>query len=155
MLIFSITTCFSTLQSPTVMANLSLHQHVLNRLGCLIFYWAIVSADCFLPNHTQRLGPNGDADYYKPCPSTSQYGICCALYDHCRPDGLCTSSDGGLLWRESCTDQTWKSPDCINLCVSGIGKLRESLINESSLEAKVTDRKSHSHGRHWGPIQCI
>ena len=113
----------STTFALKAMAGLSLIQNFLLALSLMLFSSSIVSTECFLPNGTQRLGQNGDANYYKPCLSTTEYSMCCSVYDHCRPDGLCTSGDGGLLWRESCTDRTWKSPSCASLCVSGIGEL--------------------------------
>ncbi|KAL9033007.1 MAG: hypothetical protein Q9214_007716 [Letrouitia sp. 1 TL-2023] len=44
--------------------------------------------------------------------------MCCqnTTYEVCRPDGLCDGSDN-QIWRESCTDPTWKSPRCIKLCL--------------------------------------
>ena len=35
-----------------------------------------------------------------------------------RPDGLCQStSNTDYIWRESCTDASWKSSQCLQLCV--------------------------------------
>ncbi|KAI4161940.1 MAG: hypothetical protein LQ342_004388 [Letrouitia transgressa] len=44
--------------------------------------------------------------------------MCCqnTTYEVCRPDGLCDGSDN-QIWRESCTDPTWRSPRCIKLCL--------------------------------------
>lgn len=77
------------------------------------------SADCFYPNGTSRNGNiTGAAAPYKPC--FSGVSMCCStVFDTCERDGLC--SDGTNLWRESCTDPTWQSPNCVKLCVSGLG----------------------------------
>ncbi len=80
-----------------------------------------VSANCYNRNGTDRNGPTG-VGVYKPCNLNTEHSMCCAITDHCRPDGLCTDSAGATLWRESCTDQSWKSPNCVNLCVNGTGK---------------------------------
>src|SRR5580700_3435287 len=45
---------------------------------------------------------NGDA-----CGSGSSYGLC--------------GVTGTQLWRESCTDPTWKSASCLKLCINGTG----------------------------------
>jgi hypothetical protein len=53
--------------------------------------------------------------------------MCCAtnrpntVYQNkCRPDDLCVEGQTENLWRESCTDPTWKDPACLPLCISGI-----------------------------------
>ncbi|KAL8897000.1 MAG: hypothetical protein Q9207_007440 [Kuettlingeria erythrocarpa] len=87
---------------------------------------ALVSADCFLPNSTDRNsiwdGHGGD---YQPTgfgSSVDNFQMCCAtngraVPDIPRKDGLC--QNGAAIWRESCTDPTWKSPSCIKLCIDG------------------------------------
>ncbi|KAI4216010.1 MAG: hypothetical protein LQ351_001506 [Letrouitia transgressa] len=53
-----------------------------------------------------------------PCNPEQPVSMCCqnTTYEVCRPDGLCDGSDN-QIWRESCTDPTWKSPRCIKLCL--------------------------------------
>ena len=58
--------------------------------------------------------------------------------DICQANGLCQgfAYDGTKLvvsglWREACTDPTWRSPACLRLCdrgvgIGGIGKSRSS-----------------------------
>lgn len=65
---------------------------------------------------------------YEPCNPASAVSMCCATGpdrsepDACVKDGLCFNSRlGGELWRESCTDPTWKSPSCVKLFVNGTG----------------------------------
>ena len=99
---------------------------------CLILsFSAQVLAQCY---HFD--GSRVNSTNYVPC--NSQVGVasmCCSKNtssnaDECLPNGLCRNyienSHGNgfntLLWRESCTDQTWKSPFCLNLCTAGSGK---------------------------------
>ncbi|KAI0478249.1 hypothetical protein F4859DRAFT_479148 [Xylaria cf. heliscus] len=50
------------------------------------------------------------------------YSSCCRLdgdasqRDYCTTSGLCLSTFDGVLRREYCTDKTWKSPACVNVC---------------------------------------
>ena len=95
----------------------------------LLHIVAFSSANCFLPNGTDRntiLWDSHGIDY-----QPSGYGspaddfqMCCATNnretpDLPRKDGLCNDLAG--IWRESCTDPTWKSPSCVKLCIDGIG----------------------------------
>ena len=63
---------------------------------------------------------------YRPCDSGSEFSMCCATFDQCRPDGLCFSGWDGNIWRDGCTDPTWKSPNCVKLCDTGLGKSTSS-----------------------------
>jgi hypothetical protein len=50
------------------------------------------------------------------------YSSCCRLdgdadqRDFCTTTGLCLSTADGVLRREYCTDKTWNSPACVNVC---------------------------------------
>ncbi|KAF2970092.1 hypothetical protein GQX73_g3419 [Xylaria multiplex] len=50
------------------------------------------------------------------------YSSCCRLdgdasqRDYCTTSGLCLSTLDGVLRREYCTDKTWKSSACVNVC---------------------------------------
>ncbi|KAI8627622.1 hypothetical protein F5Y19DRAFT_440576 [Xylariaceae sp. FL1651] len=50
------------------------------------------------------------------------YSSCCRLdgvadqRDLCTTTGLCLSTADGVIRREFCTDKTWKSPACVNVC---------------------------------------
>lgn len=50
-----------------------------------------------------------------------QASMCCQskgdVPDSCVSNGLCLSTVSNLTYRGSCTDQTWESFDCINLCM--------------------------------------
>src|SRR5438046_3498409 len=87
-----------------------------------------VLADCYWPDGSL----NADSAS-KPCNAIKgQVSMCCATNrtsdaDTCLANGLCQNiSPNGqntgydlLLWRESCSDPTWKSPYCLNLCTQG------------------------------------
>lgn len=113
--------------------------------------------NCFVPNGTDRnLGLS--ESYYQPCGSGSsvdQYTMCCATFrqapDTCMKNGLCANNETGphLVWRESCTDPTWKSPSCIKLCSDGIGECfpqinvqacQQSIIDENGYEMSSGDQ---------------
>ena len=81
---------------------------------------AIMSADgaplCYFPNGGQDITVD-----MKPC-HAGRHSMCCQFNetspDICRPDGLCQDfSDDRQVWRQSCTDPEWKSPECLRLCL--------------------------------------
>ena len=104
----------------------------------LLLYLFLTSAasvaglsDCYLPNGTAL--PLSSA--YEPCIATENvFSMCCVLnvtalealgftearLDTCLPNGMCQApaSVGGFA-RDMCTDPTWKSPNCLNICVGG------------------------------------
>ncbi|KAF7511490.1 hypothetical protein GJ744_004078 [Endocarpon pusillum] len=95
------------------------------------FSWA----GCFLPDGTNRNSLRGTAEGdYLPCDATAKVSMCCALGrakdpDSCLPGGLCKSIDDEIFWRESCTDKTWKSPECIKLFVGGGNSSRDVQVS--------------------------
>lgn len=88
-------------------------------------------ANCYLPNGTAL--PLSAA--YQPCISTQNvFSMCCVLnttaleaigesaanLDTCLENGMCQPPAGiGGFTRDLCTDPTWKSPNCLNVCVGG------------------------------------
>jgi len=62
---------------------------------------------------------------YQPCNSGGN-SMCCATNrvgahaNTCRPDGLCYDLTSQYIWRESCTDPTWRDPACLQLCTTGL-----------------------------------
>lgn len=81
---------------------------------------------CYYPNGS----PVGN-DEYTPCRNNTGYTMCCRtgglVPDTCDENGLCYNicdqmgsgchNNPGTFWRESCTDQSWQSPYCLqNLC---------------------------------------
>ncbi|KAK6530391.1 hypothetical protein TWF694_003746 [Orbilia ellipsospora] len=80
---------------------------------------------CYFPDGTLR-----DSLDYVPCNNIQgQYSMCCATanrggIDTCLPSGLCAGpviqdKNTQPLWRESCSDPTWKSPKCVKICMFG------------------------------------
>jgi hypothetical protein len=79
---------------------------------------SLLSASCYVPNGTVRAPDPGHA--YQPC-NIGTYSMCCATNrtsdaDQCLQNGLCYNADGNYYWRESCTDPTWTSEACSQLC---------------------------------------
>ncbi|KAF2828168.1 hypothetical protein CC86DRAFT_369295 [Ophiobolus disseminans] len=115
------------------------------RFALLLGICALAYAKCYAPNGVDRntLTPN-QAEEYKPCNTTAEHSMCCAIGrssssgapDTCESGGFC--SNGALFWRESCTDPTWKSPSCIKLFVNGSGMAGtgEPLYDQGSQQPK-------------------
>lgn len=89
-----------------------------------LLYWlaASVNGQCY-----SYAGVEMDPTY-KPCNGSAPASMCCHLGvmnnggDECGLGptyGLCGIT-GTQLWRESCTDRTWQSPECLQLCVGGM-----------------------------------
>ncbi|KIW03167.1 uncharacterized protein PV09_05395 [Verruconis gallopava] len=90
------------------------------------------NCNCFLPNGTDvnRLF-DLDGDVWVPCSTAGDDSMCCRTNvtkgaDTCVSNGLCHSNGGPMLWRESCTDPTWTSPACLQLCVAAGRKVQNS-----------------------------
>ena len=87
---------------------------------------------CYTPGGANRneLQNATNGYYYAPCDNTAEVSMCCAIgpgrdgnADNCLDSGLCGNVllADGVVWRESCTDQTWEDPRCIKLFVNGTG----------------------------------
>ena len=81
-------------------------------------------ATCYHPD-----GTSADVAY-QPCNTTGEFSMCCHLGvsnnngDACGAGptyGLCGVT-GPQLWRESCTDPTWKDPACLKFCLDDVGE---------------------------------
>ena len=82
-----------------------------------IFFWSLAHAKCYFPNGKEMSMPGV---IFFECDSSSQeHTMCCGKGDECRPDGLCDSNWYGQVFRNGCSDPTWKSPSCVKLCDSG------------------------------------
>lgn len=90
------------------------------------------AANCYSPDGSDRNLHSDVAEgtvLYTPCSQVTRFSMCCRQPndggDDCRSDGLCQgyATDGSLpIWRESCTDRSWQSPYCLNLCTTGINE---------------------------------
>ncbi|OBT93560.2 hypothetical protein VE01_08363 [Pseudogymnoascus verrucosus] len=86
---------------------------------------AIVQATCYNPDGSKITNPA-----FQPCNQVvGKFSMCCGtnwtggvvMPDTCQENGLCLNSfeNAPLYWRGSCTDPTWKSPNCLsNLCTT-------------------------------------
>lgn len=88
-----------------------------------------VAATCYFPNGTDR-NIGSSAEIYRPCDGGGKHSMCCRTMDHdrCRSDGLCLNFQHNEIWRESCTDPTWQSPECLKLCVMGLDQHNEQMV---------------------------
>ena len=109
----------------------------LSLIVAMIFLWlqplllarSILAANCYHPD-----GQMFTYEGYAPCKPTIPGGasMCCATNrvnfpDECSPDGLCRN--GGDIYRDDCTDPTWKSPGCLQLCIAGFGDRGQDVGN--------------------------
>jgi hypothetical protein len=106
------------------------------------------AAQCYRPD-----GSTTDTDY-QPCYQSAGHSMCCATnrtnayVNKCRPDNLCWQVDGGVIWRESCTDPTWKDPACLQLCTEGFGTSLVLLKNKALPKSfRLTDAFCISRSR--------
>ncbi|RDW59945.1 hypothetical protein BP6252_13032 [Coleophoma cylindrospora] len=82
----------------------------------LLLLSATASATCYFRNGTAVADTS-----YQPCQS-SGHSMCCATnrvtyLNDCLSDGLCLEVSTGRFFRESCSDATWASPNCLaNIC---------------------------------------
>ena len=81
---------------------------------------ATTTPTCYSPNGTAITTDPCCDGTYSPCNGT---GMCCALgrpvyhINVCLGNGLCEDVNTGWIWRESCTDPTWKDPRGLKLCM--------------------------------------
>lgn len=91
----------------------------------LLFFLRSAASTCFNPDGSAVT----DTDY-QPCNLVANsISMCCATnrpvgvrdqclsnglcFNPCGDDGNCGGLDKGNYWRESCTDQSWNSPNCL------------------------------------------
>src|ERR1700738_2653497 len=90
----------------------------------------MVSPSCYIPD-----GSVVTDGAYAPCNAVAgATSMCCAIVpvgnaqgynasqlDTCLSSGLCEASDG-TFWRDSCTDPTWTSPNCLRnlVCIDTV-----------------------------------
>ena len=91
-------------------------------LAPVLFACSALATNCYRPNGDLVQDLN-----YAPChkSATASGSMCCnlnrALFpDTCTSEGLCRNGDD--VFRDSCTDPTWKSPECVQLCTTGVGR---------------------------------
>lgn len=88
------------------------------RCGAICASWIllphiVLAQTCYYPN-----GDISTSDY--PCSSDSDFdGLCCPLNWQCLSNGLCYLENEQYYGRYTCTDQTWQSSGCPELCTDG------------------------------------
>lgn len=117
--------------------------------SCLLIFLLCSSFSALAIQNTTCYFPTGDEisdqnDFYQACPSSfggDNFRMCCktdgSFNDVCVSNGLCSrprnpglGEEQGLL-RSTCTDPSWTSPSCLNLCTTGIGESINFLISIS------------------------
>lgn len=98
--------------------------------SCFFFlsFVSFATATCYYPNGTALTD-----QAFQPCVSIlGAVSMCCKTArgqnnDVCLSNGLCHNPcndqgcgdlTGGLYWRESCTDSSWRSPFCQQACTN-------------------------------------
>jgi hypothetical protein len=62
------------------------------------------------------------ADGHTPCNASAEQSWCCASGNYCLSNGHClqvTDNFSNRIGRGSCTDRTWRSPECPFECADG------------------------------------
>lgn len=104
---------FSLSSRPTTMKDLARH---LNICGAILLAHHVWAEPCYYPEDTIAGG-------HTPC-TDGQHTACCyndddSQHDSCYSNGMCMSRYFGFLYRGSCTDPTFRDPDCPNQCLAG------------------------------------
>lgn len=92
----------------------------------------LVTANCYVGNGTDRNIGESPSNRYSACNTDSsgasmccsrQYGgDSCQALDPSNPAAaLCWNQGSNVLWRESCTDRSWSSINCVKLFLNGTG----------------------------------
>lgn len=94
---------------------------LLPMLGALIFSLFTTayafSSQCYSPSGS--LSPSSH-----PCNPSAPASMCCSAGQTCLPNGLCEdphASGNATYIRGSCTDKSWKSLECLWLCLNEVG----------------------------------
>lgn len=95
------------------------HPKIMSRSRILLLFFASTftkvgaSDQCYFPN-----GSVQNNTYV--CNPSAKFSPCCTTGDVCTNLGLCVNdlikTNDSLYWRNSCTDPTWKSSECAQVC---------------------------------------
>ena len=86
--------------------------YIFSLVLCFVSYipsCQVHAQSCFYPNGD----PSKEDD--RPC-SSAPGSACCPLNWECLSNGLCYLESAGFYGRYTCTDKTWQSSGCPNLC---------------------------------------
>ncbi|KAK4959866.1 hypothetical protein LTR10_002754 [Elasticomyces elasticus] len=67
--------------------------------------------NCYYPNGNVTTGPDAAC--------SSDGGVCCPYQWECMSNGLCYNPGADIFGRYTCTDETWQSSSCPQLCTQG------------------------------------
>jgi hypothetical protein len=100
---------------------------------CLLWLALICSAGA---SNSSCYRPDGNiAADLVPCKLGADVSHCCRQTDVCLTQGLCFSPWLGAVIRRGCTDWSWKSSNCSNVCNDG--KLSNSILPAFSTDQHV------------------
>jgi hypothetical protein len=124
-------------------------QHCTMHLHFLLYLVAHLALES-AASYAECYAPDGSTGYaYLPCVADLNVdSMCCVLnltaleafgdtvanLDTCLPNGLCLSNFGQYS-RDLCTDKTWQSPNCLNICTGGSVSLVHPALLSPSLPA--------------------
>lgn len=103
-------------------------------VATLLFTTGTSLKACFYPDGKNATG-------LIPCRPDAETSHCCREADACLSNGMCFSPGLGSLVRRACTDQTWKSADCPNVCTTGKYCITD-LDSMSSIQCDVEEHTS-------------
>lgn len=139
------------LSSTFVDSVLIAMQHKLWFVFCFEIFWSFVHATCYFPNGEEMIMPGVEFFECEKKDKSQEHTMCCGKGDTCRSDGLCNSVWYRGVFRNGCTDPTWKSPSCVKLCTSGSlstsvwnGDTRD--LNNTGLPVTLCDDGSYCCG---------
>ncbi|EPE24130.1 hypothetical protein GLAREA_07980 [Glarea lozoyensis ATCC 20868] len=99
-----------------------IHKFLLTVLLCFCLPGVRGERKCYYPNNT--LAPS-DSE----CSAGAETSVCCGKGYVCLGNGVCqidpkitgpNARFAGTIWRGSCTDQTWNSPECPKYCAGSV-----------------------------------
>lgn len=82
----------------------------------LVLFWSSIGVavdDCFYPDGRYAVALSA-------CNKQSPVTQCCRQGDVCLTNGLCFSPGLNLVLRRGCTDKTWRSTKCPDICTTGM-----------------------------------
>ncbi|KAM7191324.1 hypothetical protein V8F20_009379 [Naviculisporaceae sp. PSN 640] len=119
--------------------QLSMTLKTLLRAASVLALIQQVSGACYRPNGVDR-NANTTPDNYQACSKGGGHSMCCSTksFDTCRDNGLCWNEGAKILWREACTDPTWRDPACLKLCVGAdqLSRSPPSYHKHNTIECK-------------------
>ena len=85
-------------------------------LTCFLITIVKAQKSCYYPDGTL-------ASDHRPCLPSQEHSACCAVNnsqgaDYCLSSGLCLGRGYGFMWRNSCTDVTWRHMSCPSFCAN-------------------------------------